>query len=256
MSGLHIVQIPVLTDNYIYLAHEPETGMTAVIDPALTEPVLETLREEGWGLTHILNTHHHMDHIGANLELKNLTGCIVVGPAADAARIPGIDVALADGDTYDLGEATAKVFDIPGHTKGHIAYWFEKDEALFCGDTLFSMGCGRLFEGTPEEMWTSLQKLMALPDETRVYCAHEYTAANGRFAMAVEPDNPALQRRMEEVTSLRAADRPTVPSTIGVEKATNPFLRPDSREIQENIDLVGADAVTVFAETRRRKDLF
>lgn len=256
MSGLQIVQIPVLTDNYIYLAHEPEAGVTAVIDPAVSEPVLETLRQKGWGLTHILNTHHHMDHVGANLELKGLTKCIIVGPVADEGRIPGIEVVLGDGDDFRLGNATAKVFDVPGHTKGHIAYWFEGAEALFCGDTLFSMGCGRLFEGTPEQMWTSLQKLMALPDETRVYCAHEYTAANGRFAMAVEPDNPALQMRMEEVTSLRAADRPTVPSTMGVEKATNPFLRPDSLEIQENIDLVGADTVTVFAETRRRKDLF
>jgi hydroxyacylglutathione hydrolase len=256
MSGLHIVQIPVLTDNYIYLAHDPESGMTAVIDPALTEPVIEALRQEGWGLTHILNTHHHTDHIGANLELKSLTKCIIVGPAADEARIPGIEVMLGDGDSFKLGHATAKIFDVPGHTKGHIAYWFEQDAALFCGDTLFSMGCGRLFEGTPEQMWSSLQKLMALPDETKVYCAHEYTAANGRFAMAVEPDNPALQRRVEEVLSLRAVDRPTVPSTIGVEKKTNPFLRPDSAEIQANIDLSGADAVTVFAETRRRKDLF
>jgi len=256
MAQLDIVQIPVLNDNYVYLAHEPRSGATAVVDPAVGGPVLETLAVRGWQLSHILNTHHHGDHTGANLELKAATGCIIVGPRADAARIPGIDVEVGDGDSYRLGQAEARVFDVPGHTRGHIAYWFADSQALFCGDTLFALGCGRMFEGTQEQMWASLSKLMALPGETRVYCAHEYTQANGRFALTVEPGNRALVARMAEIDRLRAAGTPTVPSTIAEELATNPFLRPDSAELQDIVGLAGAEPAEVFGRTRAMKDSF
>ncbi len=253
---LQIEQIPCLSDNYVYLVHEPAQGLTAVVDPAETAPVLAALAAHGWRLTHILNTHHHYDHVGGNLELKAATGCRIVGPRADRERIPGIDEEVADGDTYAFGARTAKVFDVPGHTRGHIAYWFGEDAALFCGDTLFALGCGRLFEGTPVQMWDSLSKLRALPGDTRVYCAHEYTQSNGRFALSVEPGNAALVARMQEVDRRRAANEPTVPSRLAEELATNPFLRPDSAEIQRAVGLVGAPLAEVFGATRARKDTF
>ena len=256
MSKLEIHQIPVLSDNYVYLAHEPRSGATAVVDPAVTQEVLAAARAKGWTITHILNTHHHGDHTGGNLEIKKATGCTIVGPKADKGRIPGIDVEVDEGDTYDLGEARAKVFFVPGHTRGHIAFWFEESDALFCGDTLFAMGCGRLFEGTPAQMWTSLQKLRALPDATRVFCAHEYTQSNGRFALSVEPQNARLVARMKEGVAKRERGEPTVPSTLAEEKATNPFLRPDSIDLQATIGMAGGDLVSVFAETRARKDNF
>jgi hydroxyacylglutathione hydrolase len=256
MSTLEIHQIPVLSDNYVYLAHDPATGDTAVVDPAVVAPVLAAARDKGWNITHILNTHHHGDHTGGNLEIKQQTGCTIVGPKADRDRIPGIDVEVGDGDSYKLGDAEAKVFDVPGHTRGHIAYWFGASDALFCGDTLFAMGCGRLFEGTPDQMWTSLSKLTALPDQTRVYCAHEYTLSNGEFALSVEPENQDLLARMDEVREKRRGGQPTVPSTMAQEKATNPFLRPMSPHLQETVGLSGAGLVEVFAETRARKDSF
>ncbi len=253
---LVIQQIPVLSDNYVYLAHDPATGATAVVDPAVAAPVMAALDDKGWRLSHILNTHHHGDHVGGNLEIKAATGCTVVGPRADSSRIPGIDVAVADGETYALGSAEAQVFDVPGHTRGHIAYWFADSAALFCGDTLFALGCGRLFEGTAAQMWTSLCKLRALPADTRVYCAHEYTQANARFALSVEPDNADLVARAARIDELRARGEPTVPSTLGEERATNPFLRADAPGLKTALDLADADPVTVFAETRHRKDVF
>ncbi|PIW28071.1 MAG: hydroxyacylglutathione hydrolase [Rhodospirillales bacterium CG15_BIG_FIL_POST_REV_8_21_14_020_66_15] len=256
MSRLDIHQIPVLNDNYVYLAHCPETGATAVVDPAVARPALDAARAKGWEISHILNTHHHGDHTGGNLEIKAATGCTIVGPRADAGRIPGIDVRVGDGDTYALGNAEAAVYDVPGHTRGHIAYWFRGSDALFCGDTLFAMGCGRLFEGTPAQMVASLDKFKKLPPETRVFCAHEYTQSNGRFALSVEPDNRALVQRMKDVDAARARNVPTVPSTIGIELKTNPFLRADSSDLQRTIGMSGRDYVTVFAETRRRKDSF
>ena len=253
---LEIYQIPCLQDNYGFLVHDPETGATATIDTPEVAPINQALAAKGWRLTHILNTHHHFDHAGGNEELKAQWNCQVVGAAIDAERIPGIDVALADGEKLTLGSKQARIIEVPGHTSGHIAYYFAADEVAFVGDTLFALGCGRLFEGTPEQMSESLGKIMALPDETTVYCAHEYTEANAAFAVTVEPANPALQQRVKEIQALRAAGKPTVPTSIGLERATNPFVRSDSAELQAVLNLSGADEVAVFAETRRRKDHF
>lgn len=256
MPGFEIHQLLCLKDNYVYLLHDRATQATAVVDPSEAEPVLAALAEKGWRLTHILNTHHHWDHTGGNAELKQASGAIVVGPRADRDRITAIDEAVGDGDTYAVGSQTAQVFDVPGHTRGHIAFWFEESRALFCGDTLFTLGCGRLFEGTPGQMWASLSKLRRLPAETRVYCGHEYTQSNARFALTVEPRNAALAERARQVDALRADGRPTVPGTMGEEMATNPFLRADRPELQQAAGLAGSDPVEVFAEIRRRKDSF
>ncbi|WP_037492573.1 hydroxyacylglutathione hydrolase [Sneathiella glossodoripedis] len=256
MSKLQIHQIPVLHDNYLYLIKDIASDKVAIVDPAVSDPVLDKLNELGWKLTHILNTHHHMDHTGANLDLKEKTGCTIVGSKSDASRIPGIDVQLSDGDVYEFGESNARIFDVSGHTIGHIAYWFEQSNALFCGDALFALGCGRLFEGTPAQMWESLSKLKTLPDTTQIYCAHEYTEANAKFALSVEPQNTDLQNRYEEIVKLRGANKPTVPSTLADEKRTNPFLRPDSDYIQETLGMRGSNLIDIFAEIRSRKDNF
>lgn len=256
MAELVIEQIPVLSDNYVWLIHEPEAAVTGVVDPAVAEPVLARLEAKDWKLDWILSTHHHADHTGGNLDLKRATGCRIAGPKKDESRIPGIDLGLLEGDTFELGNARAEILETPGHTSGHISYWFADAKALFCADTLFSLGCGRLFEGTPALMWRSLQKFSKLPDDAVVYCGHEYTQSNARFALTVDPDNPALQERAQEVERLRADGRPTVPSTLGAERHANPFLRPDAASIRRTLGMENASDVEVFAEIRGRKDRF
>jgi hydroxyacylglutathione hydrolase len=256
MSALTIHMFPCLADNYGYLLHDAEEGATAAVDTPEAAAILAELDAKGWRLTHIFNTHHHADHAGGNLELKRRTGCTIVGPKADAARIPGIDVAVGEGDVVALGRHRATVHDTPGHTRGHIVYHFADAKAAFVGDTLFASGCGRLFEGSPGQMWSSLQKIMRWPDDTRIYCAHEYTLANVRFALSVEPHNGALRARAEAVAKLREAGRPTVPTTLGEERATNPFLRAASSELRATIGMRDAADVDVFAKTRALKDAF
>jgi len=253
---LIIIQIPILTDNYIYLIHDAVSGETAVVDPAIAQPVLDVLDKKGWRLTYILNTHHHWDHVGGNLELKQKTGCKIIASQSDQHRIPGIDMGVSEDEVISLGKHMARVISTPGHTTGHIVYHFAEDGALFCGDTLFVMGCGRLFEGTPEQMWKSLQKLKALPPSTLIYCTHEYTQTNGRFALSVEPDNSQLQQRMVEVQRLRAENKSTVPSTIEQELATNPFFRVDNVSLQKTLGLEYQSPLQVFTELRKRKDSF
>jgi hydroxyacylglutathione hydrolase len=256
MARLEIEQIAVLSDNYVYLVREPQSGTVGVVDPAVAGPVQARLAAHGWSLDWILSTHHHGDHTGGNLELKAATGCKIAGPKKDAARIPGLDLGLVEGDRFRLGDAEAEIFETPGHTSGHISYWFAGAKALFCADTLFSLGCGRLFEGTPAQMWASLSKFAPLPDDALVYCAHEYTQANARFALSVDPDNKALRARAAEIDRQRAAGQATVPTTLGAERAANPFLRPADPAIRRQLGMADASDVEVFAEIRARKDRF
>ncbi|WP_374307748.1 hydroxyacylglutathione hydrolase [Dongia sp.] len=253
---LEIVVFPMLSDNYGFLIHDPASNATAVVDPAEAEPVLAACKAKNWTLTHILNTHHHGDHVGGNLALKAKTGCRIIGPAYDRDRIPGIDVTVDEASGADFGSRHAQIFFVPGHTRGHIAYWFAEDHALFCGDTLFALGCGRLFEGTPAQMWSSLLKLRALPDETRVYCAHEYTQSNARFALTAEPENEALAAQTEKVAAARAAGRFTIPSTLKIEKACNPFLRADQPALRRRFGGPGMKDADVLGAIRAAKDRF
>ena len=253
---MDIQLIPAFSDNYVYLFKDPASEAVGIVDPGEAEPVLAALDRLGWRPTHIFNTHHHADHIGGNGVLKQRFGCTIVGPAADRNRIPDLDVAVGEVDTYRFGSQEVRVFETPGHTSGHISLWFSEASALFSGDTLFALGCGRLFEGTPAQMWNSLLKLRALPADTRIYCGHEYTLSNARFAVTVDPDNPALKERAADIVILRDAGKPTIPTTLGVERATNPFLRADDPGVAAAVGLAGADPVEVFAEIRRRKDRF
>jgi len=244
--------VPCLNDNYAYLVKSGD--WCAVVDPSEAGPVQAALKKRGWKLTHILNTHHHLDHCGGNLDLKRETGAIVVGPAKDAARIPGLDVGVDEASGWEFDGRKVRVLEVPAHTRGAIT--FVIDGNAFTGDTMFLMGCGRLFEGDPQMMWTSLSKLMTLPDETRIYCGHEYTESNGRFALTLEPGNPALRARVAEVQAIRAKGRPTVPGTMGLEKQTSPFLRPDNAEIRRSLGMEKAGTVAAFGEIRARKDRF
>lgn len=239
---LDIVRIPALSDNYIWLVHDPASGETMVVDPAQAEPVLAESEARDWRISAIWNTHWHPDHTGGNAAIKAATGCTVIAPADEAAKIPTADRLVGEGDVVKLGDHAATVMEVPAHTAGHIAYHFAEDAAVFVGDTLFAMGCGRLFEGTPAQMFANMQRLGALPPETQVYCAHEYTQSNGRYAVIAEPDNVAILERMAEVDRARAAGEATVPTTIALERATNPFLR--------------ASSIEMLAERRAAKDAF
>jgi hydroxyacylglutathione hydrolase len=253
---LEILTIPCLSDNYAFLAHDPDSGDTALVDAPEAAPVLKVLSERGWTLSHVLLTHHHWDHVDALGDILAAHPAKVIGAAADAHRLPPLDLAVNEGDSFHFGAHPVHVMDVSGHTVGHIAFHLPAGNAVFTADSLMALGCGRLFEGTPDQMWGSLMKLAALPDETVVYSGHEYTEANGRFAETIEPGNPDLQDRIREIAAARAEGRPTVPSSLKQEKATNPFLRAASPEIQQRLDMQGADLAEVFAEVRRRKDNF
>lgn len=254
---LHVVRIGAFDDNYIWLLRDPVSGATALVDPGDAEAAAAALDARGWTPTHVFVTHHHNDHIGGLAALKaRFPAARVFAARADARRIAPVDVFLDDGDCVDFGALTGRVLAAPGHTSGHIVYWFERAAALFCGDALFSQGCGRLFEGTPAQMWASLLKLRALPPETAVYCAHEYTAGNARFAAAIEPANAAVAARNAETARRRAAGLPTVPSLLADECVLNPFLRADDPALQAALGMSGADPVAVFADVRARKDVF
>lgn len=240
--SLEIIRIPVLSDNYIWLVRENTSGEVLVVDPAVADPVLAKADELGWNITHIWNTHWHPDHTGGNAAIKAATGCIITGPAAEFERIPTLDVQVSGGDIVQLGTTKAQVIDVPAHTVGHIAFHFDYEQVIFVGDTLFAMGCGRLFEGTADQMFANMRKLEALPDSTTVYCAHEYTQNNGRYALVAEPDNQALIARMTAIDAMRAHGEPTVPTTIGLERETNPFMR--------------ANSISQLAERRAAKDSF
>jgi hydroxyacylglutathione hydrolase len=230
VNMLDIVRVPVLSDNYVWLVHESESGETLVVDPAVAAPVLAAAEARGWTITQIWNTHWHPDHVGGNAEIKAATGCTITGPADEAERISTLDVLVRGGDVVQLGEISAKIIDVPAHTAGHIAYHFESEDAAFVGDTLFAMGCGRLFEGTAAQMYDNMRKLEALGGNTAIYCAHEYTLSNARFAVTVEPNNDALNRRFADVVAARERGEATVPTTIALERATNPFMRAASVE--------------------------
>jgi hydroxyacylglutathione hydrolase len=243
-----------LSDNFGYLIHDPETGATASIDAPEAAPIIRQIETEGWRLTDILITHHHHDHVGGVAELKQKYGCRVVAPQDKSTQIANVDLRVVHGDVVKIGGLLARVLETPGHTLDHVSYVFDSEKALFAADTLFSIGCGRVFEGTYPMMWESLLKLRALPDDFRLYCGHEYTAANVKFALTVESDNPALNARAEEVTRLRAANKPTIPSLLGDEKKTNAFLRADDPVIAIKLRMKGASAVEVFGELRERKN--
>jgi hydroxyacylglutathione hydrolase len=238
---LEIVPVPVLRDNYVWLIHDPASAETVAVDPSVADPVLEEAARRGWRVSQVWNTHWHPDHTGGNDAIRQATGCTITGPA-EAEKVSRMDRIVAGGDRARIGAIEAETIDIPAHTAGHVAFHLPGAQAAFVGDTLFAMGCGRLFEGDAEQMYQSLQRLAALPAETRIYCGHEYTLANGRFALTVEPDNPELVRRVGEVEAARGRGEVTLPTTIALERATNPFVR--------------ADSVEEFAERRRRKDSF
>ena len=230
VTMLEIVRVSVLSDNYVWLVHEAQSKETLVVDPAVAAPVLAAAAARGWTITQIWNTHWHPDHVGGNAEIKAATGCVITGPADEAERIPTLDVHVRGGDVVQLGALRATVIDVPAHTAGHIAFHFANEHAAFVGDTLFAMGCGRLFEGTAAQMYDNMRKLEALGDDTAIYCAHEYTLSNARFAVTVEPDNADLAARLADVIAHRERGEATVPTTIALERATNPFMRAASVE--------------------------
>ena len=254
---IETVTIPCLADNYAFLIHNPESGETALVDAPESPPILKVLNDLGWSLDTVLLTHHHWDHVdGLTAILEVHKGARVIGAAADAHRLPPLDKAVADGDSLTVCGEEMRVLDVSGHTVGHVAFHFPETGLVFTADSLMAMGCGRLFEGTPAQMWQSLSRLAALPDDTLVCSGHEYTETNARFALTIDPDNPALQARVAEIAKTRAEGRPTVPSLLSEEKATNPFLRAADPKIRAGLGMENATDAEVFAEIRRRKDAF
>jgi len=247
---------PCLQDNFGVLIHDPASGATASIDAPEAAAVEKALADTGWKLTEILVTHHHADHTQGIPALKAKYKCRVVAPMGEAAKIPVVDEAVREGDTVKVGTLSANVIETPGHTAGHISYWFHGEKVAFVGDTLFSIGCGRVIEGTMDQMWQSLRKLRDLPDDTRIYCGHEYTEANIKFARTIEPDNAALRARETEAREQRAAGRATIPTTLGAEKQENCFLRADVPDVAASLGMSGQPAAKVFAEIRERKNKF
>src|ERR1700743_896276 len=243
-----------LSDNFGYLIHDPDNDAPASVDAPEAAPIIRQLEAEGWKLSEILITHHHHDHVGGVAELKQKYGCRVVAPHDRAAKIAHVDLRAAQGDVIKVGSLLARVLETPGHTLDHISYVFDNEKALFAADTLFSIGCGRVFEGTYPMMWDSLLKLRALPDDFKLYCGHEYTASNVKFALTVESDNAALNARAEEVTRLRAANKPTIPVLLGEEKKANVFLRADDPQVAARLHMKGASGAEVFGELRERKN--
>ncbi|MCP4932691.1 MAG: hydroxyacylglutathione hydrolase [bacterium] len=256
MCELLVHQFRCRSDNFGLLLYDPRSKLCASIDTPDGDTIWRELGAKGWQLTHIFNTHHHYDHVPGNEMLKEHSGCTIIGAKNDAKRIPGIDELMEDGDKYDFGANKISMLETPGHTLGSVCYFIEPEKILFTGDTLFSMGCGRLFEGSAELMWQSMQKILALPDDTQIYCGHEYTLSNAEFALEVEPDNLALQQRTNEVRTLRHAHKATLPVSLATEKATNPFLRSDSVEIKKKLGLQGHPALEVFTAIRSLKDNF
>lgn len=254
MGALDIVLLPCLADNYCVILHEPESGETAAIDAPNAAAIKAALAERGWRLNQLFITHHHTDHTGGIDELKAFYGMPVTGPEAEADRISGLTRTVTAKSELSFAGRPIQVLETPGHTLGHVTYYFPNDGLVFTGDTLFSLGSGKIFEGDPEMMWASVSKIAALPDTTNVYCGHEYTLNNARFALTIEPENDALKKRAAEVEALRAAGKPTLPTMIGQEKATNPFLRPQSRSIQARLGMLGAPDWEVFARIRQLKN--
>ncbi|GAB3118161.1 hydroxyacylglutathione hydrolase [Novispirillum itersonii] len=253
---LDILCLPAFDDNYIWLLHCPETNRTAAVDPGDPAVVVAACEARGWTLDQILLTHHHWDHVDGVAPLRERYGCTVTGAAADSHRLPAPDRLVQDGDTVTVGTARARVMAVPGHTTGHIAYWFEGESALFCGDTLFSLGCGRMFEGTAAQFWSSLTALRALPDETRVFCTHEYTLSNWQFAHAISPQDEALSALGDRIRARREQGQPTLPVRLDDEKRLNPFLRADDPAIAAAVGLSGQDGTAVFAALRQQKNTF
>jgi hydroxyacylglutathione hydrolase len=251
---LEIHQFPCLNDNYGFLLHDPESGETICIDTPDAEAYLREAAAKGWRITQIWNTHWHPDHAGGNAAIKAATGCTIVAPRRDAAKIEGIDRTVANGETVPLGGWMADVIDVGGHTLGHVAYHLPQAGVAFVGDSLFALGCGRMFEGTPQQFWASLSRLKALPPETALYCAHEYTQSNARFALHADPDNIELQLYAREIDERRARGEPTVPTQLTRELATNPFLRADQEGMRNRWG--GLDPVETFARLRAAKDNF
>ena len=256
MKPLELEVFSCRSDNFGVLVHDPESGLTASIDAPEEQPIIDAAARRGWTITHIFTTHHHTDHVEANLVLKQKFGLEIIGPVNEAVAIPGLDRTVADGDEFHFGDHLVRVIETPGHTAGHICFHFPDDKILFAADTLFALGCGRLFERSASDMWSSLQKLAVLPDETAIYFGHEYTLSNARFALTIDPDNERLKTRAAEIEELRADGKFTIPTMMGLEKETNPFLRPADPAIRRNLIMEGKTNEEVFAEIRKRKDNF